>query len=460
MQDMNPSGDPCSGYRSGDPCPQGRRNGNDRSVQTRPQGFFATRKDFVIQPKEESVSANLGSNRRVLSGMRPTGHLHLGHYRGVLKNWLELQHAYECFFFVADWHALTTHYEDPSHLGEHVTEMVIDWLAAGISPGAATLFVQSRVPEHAELHLLLSMFTPLGWLERVPTYKDQQEQLRERDLATYGFLGYPVLQSADVLVYRAGLVPVGEDQVAHLEVTREIARRFNHLYGREPGFVEKAEAAIDKMGKKLAKRYRDLRRQYQEQGEEEALENGRALLEAQQNLSLGDRERLFGYLEGSGRIILPEPQALLTTESRLPGLDGRKMSKSYQNTIRLRAGPDEVEKQIRTMPTDPARVRRSDPGEPSKCPVWALHQYYTAENRRAELAEGCRSARIGCLECKRPLTDAILEELAPIQERAREYTADPGLVRSIINEGSEAARDEARATLEEVRRAMGLDYLR
>jgi tryptophanyl-tRNA synthetase len=392
--------------------------------------------------------------------MRPTGPLHLGHYFGVLKNWIELQHSYDCYFFVADWHALTTHYDSTARLGEHVTDMVIDWLAAGISPSAATLFVQSRVPEHAELHLLLSMFTPLGWLERVPTYKDQQEQLRERDLATYGFLGYPVLQSADILAYRAGWVPVGEDQVAHLEVTREIARRFNHLYGREPDFVAKAEAAIDRMGKKLARHYRELRKQFQEKGEEEALEIGRALLEGQQNLSLGDRERLFGYLEGSGRIILPEPQAMLTAEARVPGLDGRKMSKSYHNAISLRATAAEVEQQLRTMPTDPARVRRTDPGDPAKCPVWALHEVFTDAEKRVALAEGCRTAGIGCLDCKRPLIDAVQAELEPIRRRAAEYAEDPGLVRSIVTEGSEAAREEARETLEEVRRAMGLDYLR
>ncbi|WP_018935412.1 tryptophan--tRNA ligase [Thioalkalivibrio sp. ALJ24] len=406
------------------------------------------------------MTTNQGTNQRVISGMRPTGRLHLGHYHGVLKNWIELQHNYECFFFVADWHALTTHYEEPGDLQQYVTEMVIDWLAAGVSPGSATLFVQSRVPEHAELHLLLSMITPLGWLERVPTWKDQQEQLREKDLATYGFLGYPVLQSADVLAYRAGMVPVGEDQVSHLEVTRELARRFNHLYGREPGFAEKAEQAVDKMGKKAAKRYRDLRKRFQEHGEDEALEVARAMLESQQNLSLKDRDRLFGYLEGGGKIILPEPHPKLTPTAKMPGLDGRKMSKSYGNTISLRSEPQEVESQIRTMPTDPARVRRTDPGTPEKCPVWELHQVYTGEEERGELYEGCTTAGIGCLDCKKPLIASIQEELAPIQERAREYASDPGLVRSIMVEGSEAAREEARETLEEVRRAMGLDYLR
>ncbi|ANB03415.1 tryptophan--tRNA ligase [Ectothiorhodospira sp. BSL-9] len=397
-------------------------------------------------------------NQRVLSGMRPTGRLHLGHYHGVLKNWVELQHSYECLYFVADWHALTTHYEDPRVLGESVWEMVVDWLAAGVSPGSSRIFIQSRVPEHAELHLLLSMITPLGWLERVPTYKDQQEKLKELDLATYGFLGYPLLQSADVLIYKAGLVPVGEDQVSHLEVTREVARRFNHLYGCEPGFEDKAEAAVDKMGKKNARMYRDLRRRYQEKGEDEALDVARALLETQQNISLGDRERLFGYLEGGGRIILPEPQPLLTKASKMPGLDGQKMSKSYGNTISLRDEPADVEKKIRTMPTDPARVRRTDPGDPDKCPVWQLHQVYTTEDVHNWVQEGCRSAGIGCLECKQPVVDGVLAELGPMQARARDYESDPNLVRSVVAEGCEAARDIARDTLEEVRRAMGLAY--
>lgn len=390
--------------------------------------------------------------------MRPTGRMHLGHYHGVVKNWVDLQHTHECFFFVADWHALTTHYEDLSHLEDHTREMVIDWLAAGINPGSATMFVQSWVPEHAELHLLLSMITPLGWLERVPSFKDQQEQLKDRDLATYGFLGYPLLQSADILIYKAGLVPVGEDQVPHLEITREIARRFNHLYGREPDFAERAEQAIAKMGKKNSRLYRDLRRRYQEQGDAEAIDVARALLESQQNLSIGDRERLFGYLEGSGRIILPEPQALLTTSSKLPGLDGKKMSKSYQNTIALRASPIEVEKSIRTMPTDPARVRRTDPGDPEKCPVWQFHQVYSSQDVMDWVQTGCRSAGIGCLDCKQPVIDAVLAELRPIQERAREYESDPSLVQNVLNEGTETARDMAEQTLGEVRRVMGLAY--
>ena len=393
---------------------------------------------------------------RVLSGMRPTGALHLGHYHGVLKNWVNLQHEYECFFFVADWHALTTHYEDPSIIGESTLEMVIDWLAAGVSPGAAKLFIQSRVPEHAELYLLLSMITPLGWLERVPTYKDQQEALKEKDLATYGFLGYPLLQAADILVYKAGGVPVGEDQVAHVELTREVARRFNHLYGKETDFEEKAESAIKKMGKKNAKLYKDLRKRYQEQGDSQALDVAQALLESQQNISLGDKERLYGYLEGAGRIILPEPQALLTPASKMPGLDGQKMSKSYRNTISLRENPDEVATKLRTMPTDPARVRRTDPGDPEKCPVWQLHQVYSDDSTREWVQEGCRSAGIGCVECKQPVIDAVVSELKPIRERAREYEDDLSAVKAIIDEGCEAARDEARDTLEDVRKAMGL----
>ncbi|HKK06305.1 MAG TPA: tryptophan--tRNA ligase [Gammaproteobacteria bacterium] len=404
------------------------------------------------------MSSVPNQKQRVLSGMRPTGALHLGHYHGVLKNWLRLQHEYECYFFVADWHALTTHYEESEILSQNVWEMVIDWLAVGINPGAATLFLQSRVPEHAELHLLLSMITPLGWLERVPSYKDQQEKLKERDLATYGFLGYPLLQSADILIYKAGLVPVGEDQVAHVELTREVARRFNHVYGREPDFEEKSEAAIKAMGKKQAKLYRELRKRFQEQGDAEALETARALLEQQQNITLGDKERLYGYLEGGSRVILPEPESLLTPAAKMPGLDGQKMSKSYNNTISLREDPASVETKLRTMPTDPARVRRSDPGEPEKCPVWALHRVYSDEERKAWVQDGCRSAGIGCLDCKRPLIEAVQAELAPIRERAEEYVANPAMVRNVISEGCEAARDVARQTMDEVRQAMGLAY--
>jgi tryptophanyl-tRNA synthetase len=396
--------------------------------------------------------------QRVLSGMRATGQLHLGHYHGVLKNWLRLQREYECFFFVADWHGLTTEYENPSIIAESLWDMVTDWLAVGIDPQAATLFIQSRVIEHAELHLLLSMITPLSWLERVPTYKDQQEKLKEKDLATYGFLGYPLLQSADILIYKAALVPVGEDQVAHVEITRDIARRFNHFYGREPDFEEKAQGAAQKMGKRDAKLYAELRQRYQERGDHGAREVGRELLARQQNLSQADRERLLGYLEGTHMTILPEPQALLTPTSRMPGLDGRKMSKSYHNTITLREDPKIIEQKIRTMPTDPARVRRTDPGDPDKCPVWQWHQVYSSEETKVWVQWGCRSAGIGCLECKQPIIDAVLAELEPIRARAEAFTQRPELVRDIIDKGCAHAREVARETMVEVRRAMGLEY--
>lgn len=395
---------------------------------------------------------------RVLSGMRPTGNLHLGHYHGVLKNWTKLQHEHECFFFVADWHALTTHYDTPQVIEESVWEMVIDWLAAGVDPASATVFIQSRVPEHAELHTLLSMITPLGWLERVPTYKDQQEKLSSKDLSTYGFLGYPLLQSADILIYRATQVPVGEDQIPHIEFTREIARRFNHIYGREPGFEEKAEAAIKKLGNKKSALYEDLRTRYQESGDDEALEAARALIHEQQGLSLGDRERLLGFLEGGGKIILVEPEAVLTPASRMPGLDGQKMSKSYNNTISLRESPDAISKKIRTMPTDTNRVRRTDPGDPAKCPVWQLHEVYSDDQKREWVMNGCKSASIGCIECKQPVIDAVLEELKPIQERAAQYAEDPTLVKNIVADGCEKARKLARETMRDVREAMGLSY--
>ena len=398
----------------------------------------------------------VNTNKRVLSGMRSTGQLHLGHYHGVLKNWLKLQHEYECFFFIADWHALTTEYENTGVIAGSIQDMIIDWLACGINPGAATLFIQSKVPEHAELFLLLSMITPLGWLERVPSYKDQQARLKEKDLDTFGFLGYPLLQGADILIYRAGLVPVGEDQVAHIELTREVARRFNHLYGSEPGFADRAEAAAKKMGKKNAKLYDELRTKFQEKGDHEALEKAQALLENQQNITLSDRERLFGYLEGEGKIILPEPRELLTPTSKMPGLDGQKMSKSYGNTIGLREEPASVEKKIRTMQTDPARVRRTDPGDPEKCPVWQFHLIYSDDETRDWVVHGCRHAAIGCLDCKQPVIEAVLKEQAPIREQALEYIDNPNLVRTIIKEGCDKAREAARDTLEEVREAMGL----
>ncbi|HJV82131.1 tryptophan--tRNA ligase [Noviherbaspirillum sp.] len=395
---------------------------------------------------------------RVVSGMRPTGAMHLGHYHGALKNWIKMQSELPCLFFVADWHALTTHYDDPSIIETSVWDMVVDWLAAGIDPAQATLFIQSRVPEHAELHLLLSMATPLGWLERVPTYKDQQEKLADRDLATYGFLGYPLLQAADVLIYRASLVPVGEDQIPHIEMMRELARRFNHLYGKEKGFEEKAQEAVKKLGSKRARIYTELRTEFQQQGNADALAQAKAMLDEAQNLSMIDRERLFGYLEGSRKLILVEPQARLTEASRLPGLDGQKMSKSYGNAITLREDKESVTKKIRTMPTDPARVRRTDPGDPEKCPVWQLHQVYSDDETKDWVVKGCKSAGIGCLECKQPVVDAILKEQEPMRERAQKYLDDPSLVRAIVADGCDKARKLAQETMRDVREAMGLNY--
>jgi len=395
---------------------------------------------------------------RVLSGMRPTGSLHLGHYHGVLKNWVRLQHEHECLFFVADWHALTTHYDTPEIIEESVWEMVIDWLAAGVDPAKATIFIQSKVPEHAELHTLLSMITPLGWLERVPTYKDQQEKLAQKDLSTYGFLGYPLLQSADILIYKATQVPVGEDQIPHIEFTREIARRFNHIYGREKGYEEKAEAAIKKLGSKLGSLYEEFRTRYQESGDDEALESARAMIEEQQGLSLGDRERLLGYLEGGGKMILIEPEYKLTPASKMPGLDGQKMSKSYNNTISMREDPDTVAKKIKTMPTDPARIRLTDVGDPDKCPVWQLHEVYSNDETKAWVQQGCRTAGIGCIACKGPVIESVLEELKPIQARAAQYADDPTLIKNVVAEGCERARKMARETMREVREVMGLSY--
>jgi tryptophanyl-tRNA synthetase len=390
--------------------------------------------------------------------MRPTGELHLGNYHGALKSWTELQYSYECYFFIADIHALTTGYEDPSRLESFVWQMAIDWLAAGLNPSVSTIFIQSRVPEHSELHLLLSMITPLGWLERVPTYKDQQEQLKDRDLATYGFLGYPLLQSADILLYKPNFVPVGEDQVAHVEVTREVARRFNHLYGREADFEVRVEKAIKNLGSRNAAQYNELRRLYQEQGDASALDKARSMLEANARLTLADRERLQGHLEGTGRSILVEPDVLLTATPKVPGLDGRKMSKSYGNTIGLREDPDSVGKKLRTMQTDPARIRRTDAGDPDKCPVWDLHKIYSDAQTQTWVQEGCRSAGIGCLDCKKKLVDRVVAEVTVIRQRAQEYEENPDLVRTVVAEGCEKARDLARKTLEEVHQAMGMNY--
>lgn len=399
------------------------------------------------------------SQQRVLSGMRSSGALHLGHYHGVLKNWVELQQQYECYFFAADWHGLTTGYENTQQIEQHTFDMIIDWLAAGVDPNLSHIFIQSKVPEHAELHLLLSMITPLSWLERVPTFKDQQAKLKEQDLSTYGFLGYPLLQAADILIYRAQHIPVGEDQVPHVEITREIARRFNAFYGKEEGFKEAAEEAIRRLGDN-GKKYQKYRRAYQQDGDHSALDKAIEILESSDNLPLGDRDRLLGYLEGLNRVILPEPSPLLTPAAKMPGLDGQKMSKSYNNTIALRDDQDTVSQKIKRMPTDPARVRKTDPGNPELCPVWDLHKVYSDESTKTWVQNGCTGASIGCIQCKKPVIDAINAELSPIQKRAKELENSPEIIHDIILKGNEEARDTAAKTMQEVRSAMGLEYSR
>jgi tryptophanyl-tRNA synthetase len=391
----------------------------------------------------------------IVSGMRPTGLMHLGHYHGALKNWIGMQGRMPCYFFVADWHALTTHYEDPSVLATSTWDMVVDWLAAGIDPEKANIFIQSRIPEHAELHTLLSMSTPLSWLERVPTYKDQQEKLKEKDLATYGFLGYPLLQAADVLIYRATIVPVGEDQAPHVEMMREIAKRFNHLYGKERGFEDKALAAIKLLGSEQARRFKQVRKYYQETGATQAQLEAQEIITAS-SLSSDDKLRLMGYLSGQGKQILIEPAVSLTKDSKLPGLDGAKMSKSYNNTIALREAPSEIETKILRMPTDPARKLRSDVGNPERCPVWQFHQVYSDDQTRAWAKDGCITAGIGCVDCKRPVIKAVQQELAPMRERAIAFQANPNRVREIVAAGCEAASKTAKSTMVDVRAAMGL----
>jgi tryptophanyl-tRNA synthetase len=399
---------------------------------------------------------------RVLSGMRPTGALHLGHYHGALKNWVKLQDEHECFYFVADWHALTTHYESREVIEKTVFDMVIDWVAAGLDPAKSTIFIQSRLPEHAELFTLLAMGTPLGWLERVPTYKDQIEKLKDKDLATYGFLGYPLLQAADILIYKATYVPVGEDQASHVELTREVARRFNHLYGRHPDFEAQALAAVAKLGKDDARYFDKQRKAFGETGSAESLAKGESLIRKAAVSVTGwtpqDSELLNGHLRGSGKTILVEPQALHTEVAKLPGLDGGKMSKSYGNTIAMREEPAQVEVKIRRMPTDPQRARRTDPGDPARCPVWQFHQVYSDAATKEHVVRGCTSAAIGCLECKQPVIDAVLREQQPWRERAADLVAHPQRVRAIVDEGTERARAVARDTMRDVREAMGLAY--
>jgi tryptophanyl-tRNA synthetase len=349
--------------------------------------------------------------KRVLSGMRPTGKLHLGNYMGALANWVRLQHEYECYFFIADWHALTTDYADTSQLPDNTREVALDWLAAGLDPEKCTIFLQSRVPQHTELHLLFSMITPLSWLERVPTYKEQMENLSGKDLTTYGFLGYPLLQAADILLYQADFVPVGQDQVAHVELTREVARRFNFFFPR--GGQKKRD-----LGK-----HPDI--------------------------------RPVTIARWEGDEILPEPQALLTPSPKLPGTDGRKMSKSYGNTILLSDPEPEIRKKLKPMVTDPARVRRSDPGDPEKCPVFDLHKVFSSAETQATAREGCTTARIGCIECKGWLADAVVAELAPMQERRAKFDAG-NLVEDVLEEGRKRATARAHATMTEVRAAVHL----
>ncbi len=395
---------------------------------------------------------------RVLSGMRPTGALHLGHYHGALKNWVRLQSEMECFYFVADWHALTTHYESREIIEKNVYEMVIDWLAAGLDPERCTIFLQSRIPEHAELFTLLAMGTPLGWLERVPTYKDQQEKLKDKDLSTYGFLGYPLLQAADILIYKAKYVPVGEDQASHVELTREAARRFNHLYGKEIDFEEKLLQTFQKLNPEQVKRFEKSRKKFQETGDLKSLEGALSFVHHEALLNAKDKERLEGYFKGTGSTILTEPQVLLTQASKLPGLDGAKMSKSYNNAIAIREEKATLEQKIRKMPTDPARVKRTDAGNPAKCPVWQFHQIYSDENTKAWVQKGCQNASIGCLECKQPIIEQILIEQAPMLERAERFLTQPKLVREIVDAGTQKARQTAQETMKDVRQAMGLNY--
>jgi tryptophanyl-tRNA synthetase len=396
--------------------------------------------------------------KRVLSGMRPTGALHLGHYHGALKNWVRLQSEMECFYFVADWHALTTHYDNPEVIEASVYEMVIDWLAAGIDPDQCTLFLQSRLPEHAELFTLLAMGTPLSWLERVPTYKDQQQQLRDKDLATYGFLGYPLLQAADILIYKAHYVPVGEDQASHVELTREAARRFNDLYGRRKSDESKITALLDSLPKEDARYIKSMAKKRTEQGDESVLAKLPGFLAKFEALSQDDKALLTSFVSGKGKAVLIEPDVLLTQASKLPGLDGRKMSKSYGNAIGIREDAASITKKLREMPTDPARVRISDKGNPANCPVWQFHLVYSDEQRKQWVTQGCTTASIGCIECKKTVSDAILAEQQPMLERAQPYIQHPARVREIVDAGCKRAQAVARETMSEVRRAMGLNY--
>ena len=358
------------------------------------------------------MTSSTKPRKRVLSGMRPTGKLHLGNYVGALANWVRMQDEYKCFFEVADWHALTTDYADTTRVKENSLEVVLDWLAAGLDPEKSVIFIQSHVPAHAELHLLFSMVTPLGWLERVPTYKEQRDNIKDKDLGTYGFLGYPVLQAADILIYRADVVPVGEDQVAHVELTREIARRFNLFYPRHSAGMGIPQPGTD--------------------GPET------------------DEERLRRFS------VFPEPQSLLTPAPKLPGTDGRKMSKSYGNTILLTDPEPVVRQKLKTMVTDPARVRRSDRGNPDVCPVGDLHKIFSDRATMEKVNVGCRSAGIGCIECKGWAADGLVQLLNPMQEKRKKYEENPRLAWDILEAGTERARKAAGETMDDVREVMGM----
>ena len=392
-----------------------------------------------------------GERLRVLSGMRPTGSLHLGHLCGVLNNWLVLQENAECFFFIADWHALTTDYAAPGDLTAAAREMVITWLAAGIDGERTTLFIQSHVPEHAELHVLLSMLCPLQKLMQMPTYREMKENLA-RDLDTYGFLGYPLLQSADILAYRATGVPVGEDQRPHVEFTREIARRVNRFYGGGAEFEKSVKAALGRMPTDARQRLCDGKKRYQQTGQEEDMEAALAVIDA---CPAADRRLLRGYCLYEADEILPMPESLVTEAARLPGTDGRKMSKSYGNTIELFAPPEITEKKVARMKTDPARVRRQDKGNPEVCPVWDLHKYFSDDDTRQWVRQGCESGSIGCLDCKKHLSSAVNEALSPMRRRRVEIEKS-GEAEAVLADGICRAREVAGETLVVVRRAMGL----
>ena len=388
--------------------------------------------------------------------MRPTGSLHLGHHFGVLKNWLELQSSYECYFFVADWHALTTDYEKSKNVSQHTLDIVATWLSVGLDPSQSTIFVQSSIKQHSELFLLLSMCTPLSWLERVPTYKETLNNFKDREINTLGFLSYPLLQAADILIYGADYVPVGEDQIAHIELAREVARRFNNLYGKDDDFKLKAINALEKIGSKNSKLYLSWTKKYQETGDKDALDSARSLIENLTNISSKDKSRLEGFIEGSGIMLLNEPQPLTTKVPKLDGLDGRKMSKSYKNTISLIEEDDLLQKKILSMQTDPSRIKKTDAGDPGKCTVWNLHKIFTENDLQKTIHKDCRSARIGCVDCKKILKKNISHEISPIRDRYHNFKSDQDNLQQILTTGCKKASEKAEKQVEIVRKAIGL----